>query len=153
MFTRPEEDVSREKALQTVVAGQQAENLLDFDDEPMSASSSTNRDEDGLGGLSSLSAGGNVGGISSQAIASAAKSTNPLDELMDLFNSSSMSAPIAQPQQQQQSTGVPASGSGGMSVLNDLQSPTTLSPLPTGQQAKPVQQQQQSGNDDLLGLF
>ena len=94
------------------------------------------------------SSGAGAGTISSQAIASAAKSTNPLDELMDLFSTASMQAP-AQP------AGQPAAQSmGGMGGLGDL-----MSPQPTGstlQQPKPQQQAQQTAkgaDDDLLGLF
>ncbi|ORY27362.1 putative clathrin binding protein [Naematelia encephala] len=126
--TRPEEEVSREKALQTVVAGQQAENLLDFDDEP--------------------SAPTEAGAISSQAIASAAKSSNPLDELMDLFSSASMAAPTTQPVQ---STGMSGSMADLMSPMNGsgtrsgVVSPTVAAP--------PPQQQLNGAEDDLLGLF
>jgi len=129
----PEDDLSREKALATVVAGQQAENLLDFDaDEPAPDS---NRD-----GLTE-------GMISPQAIASAAKSTNPLDELMDLFSSASMTAPSQPP------AGIPASMGGGMA---DLMSPTNGSGLmasaPSASLRKAVPAQAQA-EDDLLGLF
>jgi outer membrane lipoprotein SlyB len=143
--------MSREKALQAVVAGQQAENLLDFD-----ADDSAPTPTPGLGGAASLGGleGLNLGGggagstaaaaagqrgqgtISSQQIASAAKSTNPLDELMDLFSSASVAAP-------QQKAGQSAMAAG----LEDL-----MSPQSTGQQG---QGKKQAGgdNDDLLGLF
>ncbi|RSH89434.1 beta-adaptin [Saitozyma podzolica] len=69
-----EDEVSREKALQTVVAGQQAENLLDFDaDDDVPPK------------------------VSGWAIASAAKASNPLDELMDLFSTASMNVPAQTP--------------------------------------------------------
>jgi hypothetical protein len=132
---RPEEDISREKALQTVVAGQQAENLLDFDaDEPTTS--------DGDGRRAS-----EVGMISSQAIATAAKASNPLDELMDLFSSASMAAPAQIPEGPMGlDTG---GGMGGMGM--NLMSPTNGSPalvsLPdAGKQAGKAE-------DDLLGLF
>ena len=125
--------------MQTVVAGQQAENLLDFDAED-SAPTHDDRDsrplQDGL--------------ISNSAIASAAKSTNPLDELMDLFSSASMSAPAMPP-------GAPS----GPARLESLASPPSLLP-----QAPPVDRAVSAGNggtavqgaapkaeDDLLGLF
>lgn len=131
-----EEETSREKALQTVVAGQQAENLLDFDaDEPSSATESN--------GLASLSSGGV---ISSQQIASAAKSTNPLDELMDLFSSASMQAPQAVP------AGMPASGSGGMAGLGDLMSPPNGTPT-SARSPAPVDAQPKKAEEDLLGLL
>lgn len=124
--------MSREKALQTVVAGQQAENLLDFDAEE-STTSGNSLAFDGASGL-----------ISSQAMASAVKSVNPLDELMDLFNTASMTAP-AQPV-------APAKGMG----MEDLMSPT-----PTGAPSAPparvnlsaLSQPQPKAEDDLMGLF
>lgn len=122
--------MSREKALQAVVAGNQAENLLDFDtDEPSSSSTPTNNTlvSDGV--------------ISSRAIASAAKSTNPLDELMDLFSTASMTAPDVQP--------VMSSGNG----LDSLMS-STPSPVPTAPQHPPSKSQGQAKpEEDLMGLF
>lgn len=151
----------REKALQTVVQGQQAENLLDFDaDDTMtngdsSSSSFTNRPQN------------DSGLISSRQIKTAAKAANPLDELMDLFSTASMQAPT-------QSVGQPASamsgmgGMGGMSGM-DLMSPPSSSPvsaqmgsmqgnsgMPRPQQQQQSQQQggqQKKEEDDLLGLF
>ncbi|EIW73131.1 hypothetical protein TREMEDRAFT_37167, partial [Tremella mesenterica DSM 1558] len=79
------EDETREKALQTVVAGQQAENLLDFDADDSAPDERRRSLADGL--------------ISNQTIASVAKSSNPLDELMDLFSSPNLSAPTANPAQ------------------------------------------------------
>lgn len=136
-----EEEVSREKALQTVMAGQQAENLLDFDDEPSTpaASASTSRPAT------------DRGLISTQQIASVTKSTNPLDELMDLFSTASMAVPS-------QPAGVPAAamGSGGMGGLGgmgmDLMSPPSASPV-AGQPAQAQGQGQKKADDDLLGLF
>ncbi|KAI9633131.1 clathrin binding protein [Dioszegia hungarica] len=138
--TDVEEEVSREKALQTVMAGQQAENLLDFDDEPSTpaASASTSRPAT------------DRGLISTQQIASVTKSTNPLDELMDLFSTASMAVPS-------QPAGVPAAamGSGGMGGMGgmgmDLMSPPSASPV-AGQSAQQGQGQKKA-DDDLLGLF
>ncbi|WVF66334.1 hypothetical protein IAT40_001074 [Kwoniella sp. CBS 6097] len=151
----PEEDVSREKALQTVVAGNQAENLLDFDadDEPTSASISGI----GIGGESNSLSDGR---ISSAAISNAAKSTNPLDELMDLFSTASMSAPVAQPVAPASTvSGVPGlqPNNDPFASLSGLSSPPaigsgSISPAPPQQQQ---QQKQPAGGaqDDLLGLF
>lgn len=143
---RTEEEVSREKALQTVVAGQQAENLLDFDaDDDVPAQGL------GLGDDRRVS---DAGIISSKAIASAAKASNPLDELMDLFSTASMNVPAQTP-------GAPmamATAGGGMGGMGmDLMSPTsggsassmpsapTVPPGGGGGQKKP--------EEDLLGLF
>ncbi|KAK8844607.1 hypothetical protein IAR55_006454 [Kwoniella newhampshirensis] len=153
-----EEDVSREKALQTVVAGNQAENLLDFDadDEP----APTNGGSSSRGLVSD-------GVISSQAIASVAKSTNPLDELMDLFSTASMTAPSTQPIAPPSiSAGVTGlTGSTSAASSDPFASLSGLSSPPTGNghgiQSPPAyqpqqQQKQTSGggaSDDLLGLF
>ncbi|KAL7420331.1 beta-adaptin [Cryptotrichosporon argae] len=148
----PEDDVARERALQAVVAGQQAENLLDFDDEPEEASN----------GLAGVSASTSAAAASvNRAIASVAKSTNPLDELMDLFSASSMAAPAGPP------AGVPALATNGAgSPLSPLSptappAPATTSldmlaglgaPTAPPQQAQ-AQAQQNGAQDDLLGLF
>jgi hypothetical protein len=159
--------------LQTVVAGQQAENLLDFDAEEPTSSGGSNM----FGSMDNEA--------TQSVIATAAKSVNPLDELMDLFSSSSMapslpSQPAGVPQYalSPSTTGAgnsdafsglvgmaasagsgPAqqSGSGGLGGgLDDLMSPTVSSPAQTGsngvsavaQQKKPAGQE-----EDLLGLF
>lgn len=134
---RPEDDASREKALQAVVAGNQAENLLDFDNDEPSASTSNSLVSDGV--------------ISSRAIASAAKSTNPLDELMDLFSTASMTAPAAQPVMNTEFSGLD-----GLGAISSTPSPVPTAPqvsmTPPAAQA-PAQNQQKKQEDDLLGLF
>lgn len=127
-----EDEVSREKALQAVMAGQQAENLLDFDDESSTTTS--------IGGSTDRPTN-DRGLISSQQISSAAKSTNPLDELMDLFSTASMATP-SQPVGVPVTAMAPGGGMGGMAGM-DLMSPTS-----TGQS-----QGQKKADDDLLGLF
>lgn len=75
-----DDGVSRQKALQTVVAGQQAENLLDFDDDtavegaPMGLAATT----------ASLAA--TPAGTSFQT------SSNPLDDLVSIFGSTGIGA-------------------------------------------------------------
>ncbi|WAQ89721.1 hypothetical protein PtA15_11A412 [Puccinia triticina] len=76
-----EEDFSRERAIATVVQGQNAENLLDFDDDPVDGepamlSKSTN----GLGSLTG-------GGLASTST-NVTSAMNPLDDLLGLFDSS-----------------------------------------------------------------
>jgi hypothetical protein len=123
------------------VAGNQAENLLDFDNDEPSASTSSLNDNSLV----------SDGVISSRAIASAAKSTNPLDELMDLFSTASMTAPATQP--------VMNTSNSGMDMFGGMSS--TPSPVPTAPQASmmppatqaPAQNQQKKQEDDLLGLF
>ncbi|WVR03266.1 hypothetical protein IAU60_000257 [Kwoniella sp. DSM 27419] len=140
----PEEEASREKALQAVVAGNQAENLLDFDadDEPTPSSSGND--------LSSVA----DGRISSAAISNAAKSTNPLDELMDLFSTASMTAPVAQPvAPASTAAGVPGLQGDAFAGLGGLSSPPNGTPSPAPMQAHPPPQSQGGAQDDLLGLF
>jgi AP-1 complex subunit beta-1 len=120
------------------MAGQQAENLLDFDDEPSPAP-----------GASTINRPTNDRGlISNQQISSAAKSTNPLDELMDLFSTANMATPSQAP-------GASAVGSGGgMGGLGmDLMEPPSSSQSPVGGQSQGQGQGQKKGDDDLLGLF
>lgn len=139
IILRPEEEMSREKALQTVMAGQAAENLLDFDAEDPAPAT----------GLDSLAAGGPSGAtgrsgvITSQAIASAAKASNPLDELMDLFSTASMQTPAQAP-------GAPAVGLDDLVGGSASQSPA-LGPAP--QVSKQAQAAPAKQEDDLLGLF
>ena len=154
LTSRAEDDIAREKALQTVVAGQQAENLLDFDDEPTPTS----------GALPTSSAAGTS---ANEAISTAAKSVNPLDELMDLFSNASMSAPTGPPAGVSQLTAgggtVSASLGGGLDDLlspqsTGLSAPTSLPQASSPAPAQPAQPQPQAqgasgGNDDLLGLF
>lgn len=127
--------MSREKALQAVVAGNQAENLLDFDmDEPSSSSTPSNTlVSDGV--------------ISNRAIASAAKSTNPLDELMDLFSTASMTAPDTQPVMNT-NMGNSLDSLGGFS---STPSPVPMAPQPVP--PKPQGQGQTKPDEDLMGLF
>ncbi|KAI5121474.1 hypothetical protein M0805_003930 [Coniferiporia weirii] len=131
-----DEDISTRKALQTVAAGQQAENLLDFDDaaaedgQPTGLAATT---------LTTTPAAANL---------LAGTSSNPLDDLVSIFGGSGLSGlgsggtmggmnGFASPIQPAQSSafgfGTPAA-------------PSVLSPVP------PVQQQQKP-EDDLLGLF
>jgi hypothetical protein len=125
-------DLLREKALQAVVAGQQAENLLDFDDEPATEGAPV-----GLAATTASIAATPAG-------ASLMTSSNPLDDLVSIFGSSSGLGGGAVP--------APAPGQPQL----DLQS---LSPSPTPPSIMtPVQQVQaapkpQSAEEDLLGLF
>lgn len=131
--------MSREKALQAVVAGNQAENLLDFDmDEPSSSSTPSNTlVSDGV--------------ISNRAIASAAKSTNPLDELMDLFSTASMTAPDTQPVM---NTNM-GNGLDSLGGFSSTPSPVPMAPqpVPPKPQAQPQGQGQTKPDEDLMGLF
>ncbi|KIP06778.1 hypothetical protein PHLGIDRAFT_106633 [Phlebiopsis gigantea 11061_1 CR5-6] len=118
-----------QKALQTVVAGQQAENLLNFDD-PMAD------DQQPLG----IAATAALAATPAAANLLAGTSSNPLDDLVSIFGNVSMgSVPAAAPQQN-------GLGSfGGLSFGATPMAPSAASPPP------PAQPQQ--AQDDLLGLF
>ncbi|PPQ98468.1 hypothetical protein CVT26_013869 [Gymnopilus dilepis] len=127
-----EEDLfSTQKALQTVVAGQQAENLLDFDD-----STGTEGQPSGLAATQVLS------NTPAAANLLAGTSANPLDDLVSIFGNASMGPPA---------TPAPAPlGAAAFAGLGGTQQPMSaaLGAAPT---PKPNGQQQQT--DDLLGLF
>ena len=138
LFSVLDDQFSTQKAFQTVAAGQQAENLLDFDDVP----------SDQPSGLAATQISTT---IPAAAGLIAGTSSNPLDDLVSIFGNMGTTqptqAPMApanlfgsqpplQPQQQQNAFG----GLG----LGDVASPQVTSPPP---------QQAQKQEDDLLGLF
>lgn len=139
LFSAPDDQFSAQKALQTVAAGQQAENLLDFDDVP----------SDQPSGLAATQISTT---IPAAANLIAGTSSNPLDDLVSIFGNMGTTqpttAPVAptnlfdsqpplQPQQQQDAFG--GLGLGGMASP-----PQVTSPPP---------QQAQKQEEDLLGLF
>lgn len=77
-----EEDFSRERAIATVVQGQNAENLLDFDDDPVDGEQPISMLPKSANGLGVLN-----GGLDPSA-ANVTSATNPLDDLLGLFDSS-----------------------------------------------------------------
>lgn len=163
-----DEESARQAALQTVVAGQQAENLLDFDDAPAIEGSAPT-------GLAAAVA-------NTPGVAKVLTSSNPLDDLVSIFGSASLGGGLAGPGPGTGAAGgmgsvgsQPASNNslGGLQGLSmgGMGSPSTtagggsnpfggLNPLvpgasasatqnPPASTAKPPPQQQ----DDLLGLF
>ncbi|KAH9919055.1 adaptin N terminal region-domain-containing protein [Fomitopsis serialis] len=122
-----------QKALQTVAIGQQAENLLDFDAD----GADDGQQPSGLAATTMLT--------STPAAANllAGTSSNPLDDLVSIFGSASLSVPTAQPQSAAPLGGF-GFGGGAMSPMPP-QTPSVL------QAASPPTQQ--SGQEDLLGLF
>lgn len=173
---REDEDEGRERALQTVVNAQRTENLLDFDDEPAAEAGSSSADLASLGAPSA-----SASGISQQTITNVAKSTNPLDELMDLFSSTSVApsapspapspgfaspgfaspavaspappAPQQQQQQAQQNADPFASLNFGSASPAKAASPVQPQPQQQQQQQQPSNNKPQSAEEDLLGLF
>ena len=136
-FSVSDDQFSTQKALQTVAAGQQAENLLDFDDVP----------SDQPSGLAATQISTT---IPAAANLIAGTSSNPLDDLVSIFGNMGTtqptltpaappnlfgSQPSLQPQQQQNAFG----GLGGVGSP-----PQVTSPPP---------QQAQKQEEDLLGLF
>lgn len=134
LFCRQEDEGMTRKALQTVAAGQQAENLLDFDDTPA--------EEGRASGLAATTF------TSTPAAANllAGTSANPLDDLVSIFGGSGLGN-----ESRGGSINVNGSPFPG-SVMSPVTPASTASPVPsfaTGV-TSPVQQKPQ---EDLLGLF
>ncbi|KAL0952772.1 hypothetical protein HGRIS_007000 [Hohenbuehelia grisea] len=137
-----EDQFSAQKALQTVAAGQQAENLLDFDDEPA-----------GEGQPSGLAATQVLSSTPAAASLLAGTSANPLDDLVSIFGGSGGS--LASPPSTSSFGGMPSFGGGSNNDLaSAMLSPAipAMSPAPAVSPAPP-QQQAQKPEEDLLGLF
>lgn len=120
---------STQKALQNIVAGQQAENLLDFGDDD-----SRDGQPSGLA-ATTISA-------TPAAASLLQNSSNPLDDLVSIFGGSGVGG-LSSPQ------GPPMGGLGGLSLRAQPPVPLEAMASPTvTRAAQPVQ-----GQDDLLGLF
>lgn len=124
--------LATQKALQTVAAGQQAENLLDFSD-----------DVPNEGQPSGLAATTVLASTPAAANLLAGTSSNPLDDLVSIFGSANLGAT---------SSPAPANPMGGFGFGA---SPLTPAPAvtPVMSPQPPAQPQAQSGQEDLLGLF
>jgi AP-1 complex subunit beta-1 len=138
LFSVSDDQFSAQKALQTVAAGQQAENLLDFDDVP----------SDQPSGLAATQISTT---IPAAANLIAGTSSNPLDDLVSIFGNMGTTQPTttpmaptnlfdSQPQQQPQQQQNAFDGLG----LGSIAPPQVTSPPP---------QQTQKQEEDLLGLF
>ncbi|KAH9170720.1 Adaptor protein complex beta subunit [Lactarius sanguifluus] len=119
---------SAKTALQTVAAGQASENLLDFDDEPATEQPT------GLAATQVLQQPAAKNLLSGT-------STNPLDDLVSIFGSSSLSP------------GVPlAAPAGGVTALDPFHGfGGVVSPISPAAPAQPASASNQQ--EDLLGLF
>jgi len=139
LFSVSDDQFSAQKAFQTVAAGQQAENLLDFDDVP----------SDQPSGLAATQISTT---IPAAANLIAGTSSNPLDDLVSIFGNMGTTQPTItpvsptnlfdpqptlQPQQQQDVFG-------GLGLGSMASPPQVTSPPP---------QQAQNQEEDLLGLF
>lgn len=89
-YHRADEDVTAQRALETVAAGQKAENLLDFD-----------ADDDVVAPEASIATSAFSSGFAQPIKTAQVAAKNPLDELMDLFASTNVTpasnAPTAAP--------------------------------------------------------
>ncbi|KAG8869988.1 beta-adaptin [Tulasnella sp. 332] len=136
------DDLSQEKALQTLVTGQQAENLLDFGD-----------DADGdaaPGGLASTAA--LTGGTGGRNAAASQAYVNPLDDLVSVFGSTGIGAGGGMSSFPMLSQGPPplASLGGGATAANGPAKQATTTPDPAGMTLTPTQQENWGLEMDVL---
>ena len=154
--TRLSDDQSNaQKAFQTVAAGQQAENLLNFDD-PASP------DESQPSGLAATSFA--VASTPAAANLLSGHSSNPLDDLVSIFGNAGLASTPA-PSAPALGGGPPSIALGGLGFGGGMPMspapPMTPSVLGTStpvvaqrpQFQPPQPQPQQQATDDLLGLF
>ncbi|EKM76196.1 hypothetical protein AGABI1DRAFT_78919 [Agaricus bisporus var. burnettii JB137-S8] len=138
------------KALQTVAAGRQAENLLDFDDDDIST---TNGQPSGLAATEVLSQTPAAANLLSGT------SSNPLDDLVSIFGTNGTggggggfgaASGLAPSATNNNHAPDPLAGLGGLSISGggSLMSPDQTSPQQPKSATSPQQQQ-----EDLLGLF
>ncbi|CAL1697773.1 unnamed protein product [Somion occarium] len=133
-----------QKAFQTVAAGQQAENLLNFDD----PTSNDGQQPTGLAATTVLTSTPAATNLLSGT------SSNPLDDLVSIFGNTGIgtnAAPPPTPGQPQ----THLNAFGGLSFGGQPMSPAPpMTPSVLQAVSPPPQQQQQQGaQDDLLGLF
>jgi len=150
--TTRDEGTARQAALQKVVAGQQSENLLDFDDAPAIEGHPS------LGGIGDAIA-------NNPAAAKVLTSSNPLDDLVSIFGSASIATPpVASPVV----GGAPGAFSGfdafgGLGSVTPVGVQSPVQTAATGSAFVPAAQAQvtatanttskSNAEDDLLGLF
>ncbi|KAF9784780.1 adaptin N terminal region-domain-containing protein [Thelephora terrestris] len=133
-----DDQFSAQKAFQTVAAGQQAENLLDFDDVP----------SDQPSGLAATQISTR---IPAAANLIAGTSSNPLDDLVSIFGNLGAEQPIPNPAS-------PPNIFGSPPAMQPQQQQNAFSGLGLGGAASPPQitsppPQQAQKEEDLLGLF
>ncbi|VDC04853.1 unnamed protein product [Peniophora sp. CBMAI 1063] len=121
-----------QKALQTVAAGQRTENLLDFDDDPIDAGQPT--------GLAATQVLAQTSPAATNLIMGT--SANPLDDLVSIFGSATLSPQQSTPAQAQAPFGFAASPMAPSPAPGPVQNGNVTSPLSA-----------QNPQEDLLGLF
>lgn len=135
-------------ALQTVVHGQQAENLLNFDDDPALDSSLSSSQPTGIAATAALAS------VAEKSLL-AGTSSNPLDDLVSIFGSAGITS--AAPATSAGGGGGAGAGAAGGDPFGGLSFGTPLAPTtpaaPSVVASPPPQQQQQGAQEDLLGLF
>lgn len=139
-FSLGDDQQVQQKAFQTVVAGQQAENLLNFDD-PAS-------DEQQPSGIAATAA---LAATPAAASLLAGTSSNPLDDLVSIFGNVGLGSGPSAPQQNGMGAGAGAS-LGGLSFDAAPIVPSTAQ-ITSPVQTQPPPTQAQQPQDDLLGLF
>ncbi|KAF7974417.1 hypothetical protein HWV62_38300 [Athelia sp. TMB] len=133
-----DDNLSTQKALQTVAAGQQAENLLDFDDAPES---------DGPSGLAATQV---LSTTPAAANLLAGTSSNPLDDLVSIFGG--MGGSGGAPNGGGGLGGLDFGGGGFGSPVSQVTSPQVTGGL-SAFAAPTSPPQAQQPQEDLLGLF
>ncbi|KAF9074612.1 adaptin N terminal region-domain-containing protein [Rhodocollybia butyracea] len=131
---------STQKAFQTVAAGQQAENLLDFDDTPAVE-----------GRPSGLAATEVLSHTPAAASLLAGTSSNPLDDLVSIFGAPTAAPPSASPHDI--FNGLAMNNGFSSGATGSLGSPVTQSPLVANIANVSPRSNQQQPQEDLLGLF
>ncbi|KAJ7039932.1 adaptin N terminal region-domain-containing protein [Mycena alexandri] len=136
-----DEEFSAQKALQTVVQGQQAENLLDFGDDLETSGAPS-----GLAALSSLSSILSSSSPSSNQPAAgnasaSGLSENPLDDLVSIFGGANIGMGGAGP------------AFGGSAFGGGFGAPPVVPKAPVSSSALAPPPAQAGGQEDLLGLF
>lgn len=160
-----EDDITREKALATVVQGQKSENLLDFGDDdvdiPASAGASAGSGNGAgalgaLAGLDDLMMGASISSPSvgsagnGAAVSSGASTGGGLNDLLGLFDA----APGAeQPGAQSGVQALKALSAAPANTFGSPLSPSPSSASPTPTSASITTAKPASTSDDLLGLF
>ncbi|TKY85985.1 hypothetical protein EX895_004810 [Sporisorium graminicola] len=160
-----EDDITREKALATVVQGQKSENLLDFGDDdvdiPASAGASAGSGNGAgalgaLAGLDDLMMGASISSPSvgsagnGAAVSSGASTGGGLNDLLGLFDA----APGAeQPGAQSGVQALKALSAAPSNTFGSPLSPSPSSASPTPTSASITTAKPASTSDDLLGLF
>ena len=148
--TYSDDRANARKALQTVAAGQQAENLLNFDDDDTDGSA-LQQQPVGIAATAVLA--------STPAAANllAGTSSNPLDDLVSIFGNAGIGSVASPPPAAASASGGDLFGglAFGQTTSTAASAPSTPGVLQAASPPPPMhpQQKQQAAQEDLLGLF